>query len=271
MVVEADMGQMLQCRSDSAAIPNERQCASDRAVVIILHYGRAEVTRRLHQQLLDSDPGWRDRIMVLDNHAQVSYPRSWRRLESNLFWAGALDYVLHLGRDNGWSHIWFLNNDAFFISPPPHLERSWQRLRMIEKTTGPVGLFSPSFEQHPYHPQMIASNRHVYRRAKLIDGVAPLINLACWQAVGGLDCKDNAQGYGVDLYFSLRASRAGWPVIVDHQVRMRHVHHSSARSVPGFLESAGRAEKLYLQSRLGPEFARIIQNAQTSFVDEVRL
>ena len=46
-------------------------------VVVILHYGRPEVTRRLHGQLLSSDPDWRERIMVLDNHAPAPYSQAY--------------------------------------------------------------------------------------------------------------------------------------------------------------------------------------------------
>ena len=237
-------------------------------VVVILHYGRPEVTRRLHRQLLDSDPGWRERIMVLDNHAPQPYPQAWRRLDENLFWAGALDSVLRLGREFGWSHVWFLNNDAYFISRPPFLERAWQRLRRMERSIGPVGIYSPAFAHHPYHPQMVAEPARAYRRATVVDGVAPLISLACWQALGGLDCADNLRGYGVDVWFSLRASQAGWPVVVDHQVRMRHVYHSAARGVPGFLETAALRERAYLSARLGYDHAEVLRQAQTTFTDE---
>lgn len=242
--------------------------ADSSPVVVILHYGRTEVTRRLHGQLLDSDPGWRERIMVLDNHSPEPYPQAWLRLDTNLFWAGALEYILGLGLEKGWSHVWFLNNDAFFISRPPFLERAWQRLRRMERRVGPVGIYSPAFEHHPYHPQMVADTSRAYRRVTLVDGVAPLINLKCWQSLGGLDHTDNHRGYGVDVWFSLRASRAGWPVIVDHQVLMRHVYHSAARDIPGFLETAAMHERSYLSARLGRDHARVLRQAQITFTEE---
>ncbi|TVR01909.1 MAG: hypothetical protein EA399_01145 [Desulfovibrionales bacterium] len=237
-------------------------------VVVILHYGRPEVTRRLHRQLLDSDPGWGERVMVLDNHSPEPYQQAWRRLEANLFWAGALEYVLGLALENGWSHVWFLNNDAFFISRPPFLERAWQRFQCIEQRIGPVGIYSPTFEHHPYHPQMVADTARAYRHVAVVDGVAPLISLQCWQALGGLDCAENLFGYGVDVWFSLRAFRAGWPVVVDHQIRMRHVYHSAARDTPGFLETAARLEQKYLSARLGSDHARVLRKAQNTFTEE---
>ncbi|WP_459936313.1 glycosyltransferase family 2 protein [Desulfonatronum parangueonense] len=253
------MAKSLACNHDS------------RPAVFILHYGSSATTRRLHRQLLASDPGWKERIMVLDNHAPESYPDAWQRLDENLFWCGALDYALHVCRDQGWPYLWFFNNDAFFISNPPHLEKAWQRLRKIERTLGPAGIYSPSFEHHPYHPQMVASPGYAYRRAKCVDGVAPLINLECWQALGGLDCGDNPRGYGVDLCFSLRASRRGWPVIVDHHVHMRHIYHSTAGSIPGFLVAAAAQEKAYLEARLGLGYGEILRQAQIDFHDEVQL
>lgn len=239
--------------------------------VVILHYGQPAVTRRLHRQLLQSDPQWSERIFVLDNNAPEPYPQAWQRLETNLYWAGALDYCLHLFAEGGVSHLWFLNNDLFFISSPPFLERAWARIQILEKRIGPLGIYSPSFEQHPYHPQMLASSDKAYRRTAFVDGVAPLISLDCWRALGGLDCRDNPQGYGVDVFFSLSASRAGWPVIVDHHVRVRHMHHSTARTIPGFLETAAAQEKMYLEHRLGPQYRAILKHAKNNFIDEERL
>lgn len=239
--------------------------------VVILHYGRSEITERLHRQLLLSDPDWTERVFVLDNHAPHPYPQAWRRLDENLYWAGALDSCLRFFASQGWTHLWFLNNDTYFISPSPHLHRAWSRLRALEKSIGPVGVYSPSFEQHPYHPQMIFARNKAYRCAAFVDGVAPLINLDCYRDLGGLDYQDNCQGYGVDIFFSLSASRAGWPVIIDHQVRVRHVHHSTARTIPGFLKTAAAREHAYLEQRLGPDYRHLLDQAKRSFVDEERL
>lgn len=239
--------------------------------VVVLHYGRSEITRRLHRQMLRSDPAWAKRIFVLDNHAPDPYPQAWRRLEENLYWAGALDFCLRFFSAQGWSHLWFLNNDLYFISPSPHLQRAWGRLQALEKGIGRVGVYSPSFERHPYHPQMISSPQQAYRRATFVDGVAPLINLNCYRDLGGLDFQDNPQGYGVDIVFSLAASRAGWPVVIDHQVRVRHVHHSTARTIPGFLEAAAAREHAYLEQRLGSNYRHFLDQAKHSFVDEERL
>jgi len=239
--------------------------------VVILHYGRPDMTRRLHRQLLQSDPQWSNNIFVVDNNSPQPYPEAWQRLENNLYWAGALDYCLRFFAARGQDRVWFLNNDLFFISPGPHLKRAWARIQALEKKIGPMGVYSPSFEQHPYHPQMIAVPDRAYRRTSFVDGVAPLISLNCWRDLGGLDFQGNPQGYGVDIFFSLSASRAGWPVIVDHQVRVRHIHHSSARTIPGFLESAALREKLYLEQRLGPDYRSVLEHAKKDFFDEERL
>lgn len=236
--------------------------------VVILHYGRPEITARLHKQLLQSDPSWARRVFVLDNNAPQPYPQAWRRLDENLYWAGALDYCLRFFAARGESHVWFLNNDLFFISSPPHMGRAWARLQTLEERIGPVGVYSPSFERHPYHPQMIASPSGAYRRAALVDGVAPLIRLDCWRDVGGLDYQGNPYGYGVDVVFSMAAFRNGWPVIVDHLVRVRHMHHSTARTIPGFLESAAVREKAYLEQRLGPDYRALLKQAKNDFIDE---
>ncbi len=238
--------------------------------VVILHYGRPEVTGRVHRQLLAADPQWSERIFVLDNHAPLPYAQAWRRLNENLYWAGALDYCLRFFAAHGWSHVWFLNNDLFFISLPPHLQRAWARLRAMENAVGPVGVYSPSFEHHPYHSQMIASSTKAYRRVQFVDGVAPLINLKCWREVG-LDFHGNAQGYGVDVHFSLSVSRAGWPVIVDHHLRVRHFYHSTARTIPGFLQTAAIREKAYLEQRLGSDYRALLKEFKNNFIDEERL
>ncbi|HDQ41400.1 MAG TPA: hypothetical protein ENN39_10285 [Desulfonatronum sp.] len=238
---------------------------------VILHYGRPEITKRLHRQLMESDPSWLQRIFVLDNHAPQPYPHAWQRLDSNLYWAGALDYCLRFFSSQGWSHVWFMNNDLYFVSPAPHLQRVWSRLQVMEKSIGPVGVYSPSFEQHPYHPQMVAVPGMAYRRAVFVDGVAPLISLDCWRDVGGLDFQDNPYGYGVDVFFSWSAFRGGWPVIVDHEVRVRHVHHSTARTIPGFLKIAASLEQAYLEQRLGPNYHNFLAQAKKDFTDEERL
>jgi hypothetical protein len=48
--------------------------------VVILHYGGTSFTRRLHKQLLTSDPEWARHILVLDNAAPETYPSPWVRL-----------------------------------------------------------------------------------------------------------------------------------------------------------------------------------------------
>ncbi len=231
----------------------ERRLAEKRLAVVILHYGQPELTRRLADQLAGSDPDWA--VRVLDNHAPIPFPGAWQRLPDNLFWAGALAWCLdELGRE-GFTHLWFLNNDLYFGSAPSHLGRAWERLHRLDQILGPVGVYSPSATANPYHPQMVQQPGLQFSRAALIDGIAPLFNLECLTALGGLDFADNSYGYGVDVWTSLCAHRAGWPVVVDHAVCIRHVYHSTARKVEGFLAQAARAEAAYLSRRLGPNYA----------------
>ncbi|MDD4951016.1 MAG: hypothetical protein PHV85_00575 [Desulfovibrionaceae bacterium] len=238
-----------------------------RLAVVILHYGRAELTARLRDQILETDPDWSDQVLVLDNHAPQPFDRAWKRLGQNLFWAGALEYALAALGQEGFSHVWFLNNDLIFASAPPHLGRAWARLARLEAALGPVGLYSPSALRNPYHPQMVQDPAMQYRTATLVDGIAPLLSLACVRDLGGLDLRGNPYGYGVDLFLALSASRAGWPVVVDHQVAVRHTYHSTARTVDGFMELAAAAEAAYLEKRLGPDYAALIEALKTDFAD----
>ncbi len=225
-----------------------------RLLVIILHYGRVALTRRLHEQLLHSDPAWRERILVLDNHAPEPYPGAQARTPENLYWAGGLELAVSLARERGASHLWFLNNDFVFVTDPPHIGRAWGRLQRIEKIAGRVGVYSPSATTNPYHPQMIRDPERQYRLAKYVDGIAPLFSLDCLDAIGGVDCADNRYGYGVESVLSLRASEAGWNVGVDCQCAVRHRYHSTAKEVDGFLALAAAAERSYLTRRLGPDY-----------------
>ena len=233
---------------------------------VILHYGRADLTRRLHEQLRESDPGFAG-LFVLDNHAPEPYPGAWLRTDGNLYWAGAFDLAARLMREQGASHLWFMNNDIFFTSRPPHIARAWARLQKLDKTVGRVGMYAPAVDKSPYHPQMIADPLFQYRLTSVMDGVSPLVSLECLEAIGGLDFADNPRGYGVDMALSLRMKAAGWALVVDHQLVVRHAYHSAARAVPGFLDAAAQAEAAYLKKRLGPGFREAVAAAKREFTD----
>lgn len=228
------------------------------AAVVILHYGNPDMTRRLYDQLHRSDPGAAIPIFVLDNAAPEPYPQAWRRLEENVYWAGALAYAARTVREIGCTHLWFLNNDITFVSRPPYLARTFGRLARLDATLGQVGLYSPAFSKSPYHPQMVVRPGGQYRQVRVMDGVAPLIDLACLEKIGGVDFGDNPFGYGVDILLSSQIEAAGWKLVVDHQVVVNHRHHTTARAVPGFLEMAAKAEAGYLQKRLGPDYLECI-------------
>ena len=222
------------------------------AAVVILHYGSPETTMRLYEQLRRSDP--ETAVLVLDNAAPHPFPGAWKRLDANLYWAGALAYAARAARDAGHTHLWFLNNDILFASKAPHLARALGRLGVLETVVGPVGMASPAFLKSPYHPQMVARPDGQCREVRVMDGVAPIIRLESLEAVGGVDFDGNPFGYGVDLMLSSRMHEAGWKLVVDHQIVVNHRHHTSARAVPGFLEAAAAAEAAYLASRLGSEY-----------------
>lgn len=241
-----------------------------RLAVIILHYGEAALTARLHDQLKKSDPEWPD-LFVLDNCAPDPYPDAWERLDRNRYWAGALDYAARRCMDEGFSHLWFLNNDLLFQSRPPFIATAWQRLRRLDKTLGPVGIYSPSATRNPYHPQMVQAQDRQYRSAAYVDGIAPLFNLDCLDDLGGVDFQGNDYGYGVDVALSLTAHRAGWPVVIDHQVCLRHIYHTTARQVDGFLEKAGKAEDVYMRRVLGRDWREAVAREQREFTDHDRM
>jgi GT2 family glycosyltransferase len=233
-----------------------------KTAVVILHYGDPDTTRRLHDQLRQSDPGLNTSLFVLDNAAPEAYPDAWQRLDHNIFWAGGLDHAARAVRDRGYSHLWFLNNDIAFMSRPPHLSRAIGRLARLEATLGRIGIYSPAFSRSPYHPQMVECPGGQYREVSVMDGVAPLINLGCLEALGGLDFEGNLFGYGVDIVLSSRVHAAGWKLVVDHQVVVRHRHHTAARDVPGFMDAAARAEAGYLTKRLGRDYKERIATWQ---------
>lgn len=237
-----------------------------RPAIVILHYGRRELTDRLYGRLSAGEPDMADDILVLDNHAPEPWPDAWIRTEENLYWAGALALAARTVAESGHTHLWFLNNDIAFISRPPCLKTALARLARLETIAGPVGIYSPAVEKSPYHPQMVADPRHQYRRVAVMDGISPLISLDCLRDVG-FDMEGNPYGYGVDLYFSMSAHAKGWTLAVDHQVVVRHAYHSTARRVAGFLERAAAAQQRYLERRLGPGYEKRIAAAKQDFTD----
>jgi GT2 family glycosyltransferase len=239
--------------------------------MVILHYGKPDLARRLRDQLAASDPDWAVRLWVLDNAAPRPFAGAWRRNAQNLYWAGALDQLLGELPGLGFTHLWYLNNDIEFLCEPPILARALARLERLEEKLGPVGLYSPAALRNPYHPQMVADPRFQYRATPLVDGIAPLLRLEAVRDAGGLDCADNPYGYGVDLWLSLRLDRAGWPVVVDHQVALRHRYHTTARSAPGFMDAASVAEAAYLARRLGQGYREELARLKAGFRDEERL
>lgn len=241
-----------------------------RLAVIILHYGKPSLTARLHDQLRATDPDWDD-LFVLDNGAPEPYPNAWTRLPENLYWAGALAYAVHRCEEEGFTHLWFLNNDIFFQSRPPVIKTAWFRLQRLEKSLERVGVYSPSTPSNPYHPQMVQEPYQQYRTVSYVDGIAPLFNLECLRDIGGVDYEGNQYGYGVDVALTLNAHRAHWPVVVDHQVCLKHVYHSTARTIDGFLEKAARAEDAYMRRMLGPDWRQILTREQHEFNDHTRM
>ena len=222
-----------------------------RLAVCILHYGSAEMTQVLHRQFVEGDPGNSRDIYVLDNAAPEPYQDAFERLPENIFWGGALEYAVNTFADRGYTHLWFCNNDVFFLSDPPYYSRALGRMRWLE-TKGRVGLYSPAASANPYHRQMVQDPHAHCTRVRYIDGIAPVITLACVKDLGGFDMAENRFGYGVDVWFSHRAAAAGWNVWVDHSLVLRHKYHATAKNTPGFMDKAALAENTYLAERLGP-------------------
>ncbi|MDR3073754.1 MAG: hypothetical protein LBV01_03375 [Deltaproteobacteria bacterium] len=232
-----------------------------RLAVCILHYGESARTSRLHRQLLDADPDSRKDVYVLDNAAPEPYPDAWLRLPENRFWGGAFAWALERFAAEGYSHLWFCNNDLVFVSDPPYIARATARFRWLEKR-GRVGVYSPSVTVNPYHRQMTHVPGAECRPVMYVDGIAPLVSLECLEAIGGLDCGDNPYGYGADVWLSLRAGRAGWGIWVDHALVLRHKYHAAAGRETAFLALAAKAEDAYMAERLGPDWRKTLAGMQ---------
>ena len=235
--------------------------------VCILHYGRPELTARLHRQFLEAAPSRAADILVLDNAAPEPYPDAWVRLPQNLYWAGAFAWALDALSTAGYTHLWFCNNDMTFVSSPSFLEKIAIRWRWLEKR-GRVGLLSPSVTANPYHPQMVAVQSSQCRQVMYVDGIAPVVSLSAVADIGGLDVDDNPFGYGVDIWLSYRLGRAGWGVWVDDTVIIRHQYHTAARNEAGFLSHAATAEDSYMTKRFGTDWKNTLEKLQTFIPQE---
>ena len=235
--------------------------------VCILHYGQADLTARLHGQFLRAGDKGRDHVFVLDNASPEPYADAWHRLPENLYWGGALAWALDSFRNQGYSHLWFCNNDMVFVSDPPYYERGESRIRVLGKR-GRVGVYSPAATSNPYHGQMVARTAGQCRKTAYVDGIAPVISLECVDDIGGLDLGGNVYGYGVDVWFSLRAFRKNWGVWVDDSLVLRHKYHVAARDVTGFLAVAAKAENEYLTERLGPGWRDALTTMQHSGTEQ---
>lgn len=240
-----------------------------RILAVVLHYGDPALAAQVQEQLAGADSGLSGRVRVYDNAAPVSYPGAWRRATDNLYWAGALEDCVSLAREEGFTHLWFLNNDIEFVSRPPFMARAAAHLwRLGERLGHDVGVWAPAVLRSPYHPQMVHREGVAFSRVAVADGIAPVYALDCIEAIGGVDAVDNPYGYGVDVWLSLRAHHAGWPVIVDHGVVVRHRHHTTARTLDGFLDTAGRAEDAYMTQRLGPAWRDAVRTMQQNIIHE---
>lgn len=238
-----------------------------KVAVVILHYGDPALTQRIHEQLLLSDPEMANRVMVLDNNAPEKYSKPWFRLPRNIYWAGALNWTTEMTLRQGYTHLWFLNNDITFDTTPPIIVRAVKRMIWIEKQVGKIGVYSPSVLNNPYHPQMVHDKRYQFRKVSYIDGIAPMINLECWFSLNNLGIDENPIGYGVDNYFSLQADSLGWNVVVDQQVIIKHEYHSTARTVCGFLDKACIMSENYLRRRIGPEGKNKLKRLSMHYTD----
>ncbi|MDC7217761.1 MAG: hypothetical protein PQJ28_01925 [Spirochaetales bacterium] len=69
------------------------------------------------------------------------------------------------------------------------------------------------------------------------------------------------------VWNSLALYRAGFPVVVDHQVTIRHIYHSTAKKVEGFLAIAAEAQQKYMADRLGDNYEDVLKQELASCRD----
>lgn len=243
-----------------------------RILTVVLHYGSAAMTRTVVEALraglgpqADSSSGTTldGDIVVLDNAAPDAYAGALR-LPQNVFWGGALEQALHMARSGNYTHLWFCNNDIRFLSlARPLIPFVQGRLIYAHKVLGrPVGIWAPAVRRNPYHAQMVQQDRGEFCTVHYVDGIAPLLRLECIDAIGGLDAADNPRGYGLDVWLSMRAHEAGWPVVVDQKLCLRHDYHSTARAVDGFMAQAAADEQRFMCARLGPDWRTVVRARQ---------
>jgi len=226
-----------------------------RLAAVVLHFGDPRRTAQVVEQLRRGAAP--ETVRVLDNAAPQPFPDPWVRLPENLYWGGALAWTVARLRDEGYSHVWFLNDDVTFLTPTP-VPTAWMRLGEIQALVGRVAVYSPAWTAHPYHPQMVVRLGGNFRCVRFCDGAALLVHLG-YVVESQVAWEDNPAGYGVDVVLSGKASCLGWKVVVDDRLLARHLFHASARKDPGFLHWAAQLEAAYLTRHLGPDFRQVIQ------------
>ncbi len=224
---------------------------------VILHYGDIALTKKVANSFIAENIEYH----VLDNCAEQEYPNSWKRLEKNIYWGGALKYCLEQAKLAGADYLWFLNNDIEFIEPKNPLKKLFARINYLNKN-GKLGIYTPAVLKNPYHKQVVYKRNTEFTKVKYIDGIAPLINIDCAYKVKNLDIDSNIYGYGIESYLSLEIGNLGYDVIVDHGVVLKHEYHSTAKTVDGFLSKAAEAEHKYLSQRLGDDYREKLKKMQ---------
>ncbi len=237
---------------------------SNPLLTCILHYGKPALTKKVHEALLQkASSAQAEHVLVIDNAAPMPYPKALR-LEKNIFWAGALNHALHLAEKGGYAYLWFCNNDITFLSSPPLMAKMQHRLQFLSQKLGkPLGVLAPSVTASPYIPHMVHQKNMDFSLVPYIDGIAPVLSVQCMQALGGLEglgLHENARGYGLDIWLSLQAHKAGWPVLVDHSITLRHKYHTTASTVEGFMQQAAQEEENFMRARLGDNWRKKIQH-----------
>lgn len=244
-----------------------------RVFAAIVNYDRADMTVDAVRSLRSHHP--RLDIAVIDNGSPEPGPTLLREhlsgdirlvtLGANGGYAAACNMAIRIAEAEGYPFAWLLNNDLEFDAPI--LDSLLNALAADDRNAAvtPVTVTvddPPTVLSAGVRLRLpLAQARHLLYGAPLsavpsgvvpvdaLDGACMLVAMRAVRSVGGFD--EGFFMYWEDTEWALRARAAGWRIVVDRRVHVRH----------GLARSSTRESQVLMIVRSRIRFARLIPDA----------